>query len=77
MLYFLETLIIALLVYFVFSQVILPLFKRTLLFPFFRKRIVLENELREVQEERKNLELEQQIANERDLIKKERDTFNR
>lgn len=71
---FLEIFMIVLIAFFVVSQVIVPFLFKTPLFPLFRKRIILETELREVREEKETLAIEKEIAEIRETINKERNT---
>lgn len=58
---------------FCFSQVIIPVIEGTRLFPMFRKRGEIQEELVEAKEELGNAKLEQEVKNIKGKIKKERE----
>lgn len=58
---------------FCFSQVIIPIIEGTRLFPMFRKRGEIQEELVEAKEELGNVKLEQEVKSIKGKIKKERE----
>ncbi len=65
---FIELLIWAVCALFATTQIIIPLWNNTLLFPIFRDRRKIEAELRAAREAKDNAELEQVIENTRSAI---------
>lgn len=55
-----------------FTQVIIPLLKGTLVFPFFRKARKKEHEIVSIEEERDEVRLDQEIARKRDKLDQEK-----
>lgn len=68
----LEYAFIALVIVIVLTQVIIPLARGTLLFPFFRRERHLEQELQKLKQEAIEADLERKIAVERKNVEEER-----
>ena len=64
----LETLFAVGLIYGTYTQILMPIYRGTVLFPFFRKRTVLEQEIRLAKEERD----EKALKEEADKIRKQK-----
>ena len=56
----LEIVFILALTYGVFTQVLIPMYRGTLLFPIFRKKRILEQDIRQAKEERDEKELQKE-----------------
>lgn len=72
-----ELLLVVLVILFVASQVLMPLWQAKPLFPFFRKKVELEMELKEVEEEKEVADLEARIAAARGEVQKKRKLIRR